>query len=249
MQTITAGMIALSLSATTILSAQSTATDNVESTPTVNTGKGFYAGIGMGSSFYNVALSQGTYYIKDDSEESVQYTISGDNLEELDDIDLGYVVYAGYLFNKIIGVEGSFTDYGSFTGTIEEETATGRTKKKTFSKKPKAMAVYANAGYTFFNGQLRPFGNLGLGYMKTYQSQTYADFQFQEDFLTLHYGLGVDYYPTALKGFGVRASYVGDSFADYNVDSYEGIRGNTTVKSTTLWQTYSLIYVSAQYKF
>ena len=240
MKKITTTLLALSLTTSALLAAE---------TAEVNTGKGFYAGIGMGSSFYNVALTEGTYYIKDDGENNTEYTITGNDLEALDDIDLGYVVYAGYLFNKIIGVEGSFTDYGSFSGDIVEETSTGVTKKKTFTKKPKSMAIYANAGYTFLNGQLRPFGNLGLGYMKTYQSQTYTDFQFQDDFLTLHYGLGVDYYPTALKGFGVRASYVGDSYADYNVDSYEGIRGNTTVKTTTLWQSYSLFYVSAQYKF
>ena len=241
MKKITTTLLALTLGVSTLLAAE---------TSEVNTGKGFYMGAGMGASFYNVALTEGSYYLQDDT---TDYTIEGNNLEKLDDSDLGYVLYAGYLFNKIIGVEGAFTDYGSFSGTADVDDGSSvinpNTKTETFTKDPMSMAVYANAGYTFFNGQLRPFGLLGLGYMKTNQSQTYKDFQFQDDFMTLHYGFGVDYYPTVLKGFGVRASYVLDSYADYDVDSREDVKGNTAVKTTTLWQNYSLFYVSAQYKF
>ena len=238
MKKITTTLFALTLSASTLLAAE---------VPEVNTGKGFYMGAGFGTSLYNVALSDTTYIIRDDSD--VDYAVNGDDLSELDDIDFGYVLYAGYLFNKIIGVEASFTDYGAFSGTLKETDDSGNTKESKFTKKPKSMAVYANAGYTFLNGQLRPFGNLGLGYMKTYQSKTYSNLQFQEDFMTLHYGVGVDYYPTAFKGFGFRASYVGDSFADYDVDAVDGPSGTTKVDTTTLWQNYALFFVSAQYKF
>ena len=238
MKKIITGLLALSLSASVLLSDESAKQ---------TTGKGFYMGAGLGASVYNVALTDSTYLIQD--ENNVGYNVEGNNLEELDDIDLGYVLYAGYLINKIIGVEGSFTNYGAFSGTIKETNKLGNTKEYKFTKKPKSMAVYANAGYTFLNGQLRPFGNLGLGYMKTYQSKTYSNLQFQEDFMTLHYGVGVDYYPTALKGFGVRASYVGDSYADYEVDAVEGPNSTTKIDSTTLWQSYSLFFVSAQYKF
>jgi len=238
MKKMTTTLLALTLSASTLLASE---------TPTVNTGKGFYMGAGLGASVYSVALSDTTYLIKD--ENNVEYTVNGNNLDELDDTDLGYVLYAGYLINKIIGVEGSFTNYGAFSGTLKETNNVGTTKEYKFTKKPKSMAVYANAGYTFLNGQLRPFGNLGLGYMHTYQSKTYSNLQFKEDFVTMHYGVGVDYYPTALKGFGVRASYVGDSYADYEVDAVEGPNGTTKVDGTTLWQNYALFFVSAQYKF
>ena len=240
MKKITTALLALSLTTTALLAAE---------TAEGNTGKGFYMGAGLGGSFYNVSLTEGAYYIQDDT---TDYTIQGNNLEKLDDSDLGYVLYAGYLFNKIIGVEGAFTDYGSFSGTADVDDGTSildpKTKTETFTKNPKSMSVYANAGYTFLNGQLRPFGLLGLGYMKTDQSDTYKQFEFQDDFMTMHYGVGVDYYPTALNGFGVRASFVGDSYADYSVESREGAKG-TALKTTTLWQYYSLLYVSAQYKF
>ena len=238
MKKTTTTLLALTLSASTLLAAEA---------QEVNTGKGFYMGAGLGASIYNVSLSDSTYLIKD--ENNVEYTVDGNNLEELDDTDLGYVLYAGYLINKIIGVEGSLTNYGAFSGTIKETNKKGDTIKHKFTKKPKSMAVYANAGYTFLNGQLRPFGNLGLGYLKTYQSKTYSNLQFQGDFATLHYGVGVDYYPTVLKGFGVRASYVGDSYADSQIDTIDGPDSTTKVDSTTLWQSYSLFFVSAQYKF
>jgi len=212
-----------------------------------NNGKGFYIGGGVGGSFYGVGLTDGAYYLKDDTD-TVEYTINGDDLDGLSDTDLGYNLYVGYLFNKIIGVESSYTDYGYFSGNVNKEDIGGNVTNEKFTKKPRALSVYANAGYTFLNGQLRPFGLLGLGYMKTDQSDTYKQFEFQDDFMTMHYGVGVDYYPTALNGFGVRASFVGDSYADYSVESREGAKG-TALKTTTLWQYYSLLYVSAQYKF
>ena len=202
-----------------------------------NTVKGFYIGAGVGASSYNVSLTKSEYYLYD---EDGTYTIQGDDLEKLDDTDVGYLLYAGYQFNKIIGVEGSFTDYGTVASVIDN---------KEFSKKPQSYAVSANAGYNFFNGQLRPFGLLGLGYLATNQNSAYDEMNGWDDGLaTVHFGFGVEYYPTVLQGFGVRASYTADSCVS-EVDTREGPSTTDKVEQTLLWQTYSILYVGAQYKF
>ena len=203
----------------------------------VNTGKGFYIGAGVGTSFYNVSLTQSEYSLYD---EDGTYTIKGDDLDQLDDSDVGYLFYGGYQFNKIIGVEGSFTDYGTVTGTISN---------KVFSKKPQSYAVSANAGYNFLNGQLRPFGLLGLGYLATNQNSAYDEMNGWDDGLaTVHFGFGVEDYPMVLQGFGVRGSYTADSCVS-EVDTREGPSTTDKVVQTLLWQTYSVLYIGAQYKF
>ena len=159
-------LISLSLLASTVvLGADETVSSEVvasKDVKKVNTGEGFYIGAGIGASFYNITSADGDYYIPDDGDGT--HTIVIDQFEDLDDNDLGYLFYAGYQFNKIIGVEASYTDYGAFSGSI------ANTNLGTFKKDPYAIAVAANAGYTFFNGQLRPFGLLGLGYLNSKQS-------------------------------------------------------------------------------
>jgi hypothetical protein len=144
---------------------------------------------------------------------------------------MGYLFYAGYQFNKIIGVELSYIDYGRF-------------EYKRYYQEPKAVAVYANAGYTFLNGQLRPFGNLGLGYLKQNQSDRYYDFK--DKFVTMHIGLGGEYYPKALQGVGFRAA----AEADVYVDRVSVVDDDNNERSTQpLWEEYVLFYAGIQYKF
>ncbi len=196
------------------------------------TGEGVYAGLGIGSSLYNVAVANTKYNF-----DTSTGTVSGSDIEQLDDSDIGYLLYGGYQFNRIIAIEGSYTDYGSFSSTING---------KDYSKKPRSFAVYANAGYTFLNGQLRPFGLLGLGYLLTNQSATYEQLNgFDDSAFTVHAGLGVDYYPTQFKGFGFRAAFTNDTNYDNSVKTYN----NTVETSTSMWQYYSLFYIGAQYKF
>jgi len=231
--------IALSVATISALAVASedaaTSTSSVQ-TAEENTGKGFYVGVGLGGSFYNTSLTKSSYYLYDPDG---TYTINGSDLEQLDGSDTGYLLYGGYQFNKIIGVEGSYTDYGTFSsniGTFE------------FTQKPQSYAVSANAGYNFFNGQLRPFGLLGIGYLVTNQSDAYTQMKaWDDDFATLHMGIGIEYYPTVLKGFGVRASYTADSYVS-DVDTRE-ISTADKVSQTTLWQHYSIAYVGIQYKF
>jgi len=196
------------------------------------TGEGVYVGLGIGSSLYNVNVANATYNYSTGTS-----TVNGSQINELDDSDVGYLLYGGYQFNKIIAVEGSYTDYGSFSSTVNG---------KDYSMKPRSFAVYANAGYTFLNGQLRPFGLLGLGYLLTNQSATYDQLNgFDDSIVTLHTGLGIDYYPTKFEGFGFRAAYTNDTYYDNSVKTYN----NTVETSTSMWQYYSLFYIGVQYKF
>ena len=204
-----------------------------------NNGEGFYLGAGFGASFYNLTLTKSDYYVVDG--EDPTYHFSADDMDGLDDTAEGYLFYAGYQFNKIIAVEASYTDYGTFESTINN---------RTYTKKPTSMALYANAGYTFLNGQLRPFGLLGLGYVQTNQSSAYDRFElFSDDtFVTMHIGTGLDYYPTVMKGFGFRVSVVADSYYEGKTVAYE-VTTNDKITDLAMWQTNALLYIGAQYKF
>ncbi|WP_345974629.1 outer membrane beta-barrel protein [Sulfurimonas sp. HSL3-7] len=192
---------------------------------TPNDGSGFYIGAGFGISGYYATFFDNSYNMDDPDN---TYVVSA---SKLNDNDAGYLLYAGYQINKIIGVEFSYTDYGRF-------------EYKKYHQEPKAVAVYANAGYTFLNGQLRPFGNLGLGYLKQNQSDRYYDLK--DKFATVHFGIGGEYYPTVLKGLGFRAAMEGDVY----VDRVTAVDEDTNKRSTeSLWQEYYLFYAGVQYKF
>ena len=195
----------------------------------VNTGKGFYVGVGVGSSRYTVTRS-GSSCIQRNSN-----LICTLNESELEGRDSGSLLYAGYQFNKIIAVEAAYTKYGDFSKVING---------MEYSQAPASFAVYANAGYTFFNGQLRPFGIGGLGYLNRNQSRDYDRLGFNEDSVTLHLGFGVDYYPAALRGFGFRLSFSDDLYveSDYHYT-------DTTTDTDSLLQNYSVLYAGVQYKF
>jgi hypothetical protein len=192
---------------------------------TPNDGSGFYMGAALGASGYYATFFDSSYNMDDPDD---TYVVSASSLN---DTDVGYLLYAGYQINKIIGVEFSYTDYGRF-------------EYKKYYQEPKAVAMYANAGYTFLNGQLRPFGNLGLGYLNKNQSDRYYDLE--EKFVTMHFGIGGDYYPTVLKGLGFRAAMETDVF----VDKVTAVDEDTDKRSTeSLWQEYVLFYAGVQYKF
>jgi len=200
-----------------------------EEAVSVNTGKGLYIGAGAGSSRYTVTRS-GSSCIQRNSN-----LICTHNESDFEDRDSGNLLYAGYQFNKIIAVEAAYTEYGDFSKVINGIE---------YSQAPASFAVYANAGYTFFNGQLRPFGIGGLGYLNRKQSRDYDRLGFNEDFVTLHLGFGVDYYPVALRGFGFRLSFSSDLYAqsDYHYT-------DTTTDTDSLLQNYSVLYAGVQYRF
>ncbi len=186
-------------------------------------GSGVYFGAAAGWSGFNAEFIDSDYYIDDDVTSGSRKTNSYDTNNE------GYKIYGGYQFNSIIGVEGSFTHYGAQSS-------------KYYSQKPESFAVSANAGYNFLNGQLRPFGLLGIGYLNTNQSRDVLD----DDLFVGHFGLGIEYYPTVLRGFGLRAAFEGD----VSITSQTAVDETGNYYSTeTFWQSYSMFYFGAQYKF
>ena len=208
-------------------------------TDTVSTekakGEGFYVGLGGGMSLNMVMLAKGDYV----SDGTSNYDVG-----QLSDISAGYIVYSGYQINKIIAVEASFTGYGDFSDTLKSENGI---VEKTFTSNPMSGAVYANAGYTFSSGW-RPFGQLGLGYM---QSNSSADLKsldnFSDDFMTMHYGLGVEYAPASFNGLGLRLAFSGDTSMDANAIATDD--SGKVDESAFLMRLYEVFYVGAQYKF
>ena len=210
-----------------LLSANVMAEENVSATAKAD---GFYLGAGGGTTFGLSFLSIGNY----------QDNTSTYDTGYLGDSSFGYIFYGGYQFNKIIAVEAAYTDYGSFSDSLRD-TVTNR--DMTVSTDPTSMSVYANAGYTFGNG-LRPFIQLGLGYVQI-NGSTIADNIGLDDSLAMRFGLGLEYAPVSLAGFGFRVSYVEDVAMDMSYSSDNN--GNDT--STLLMNINGMLYVGAQYKF
>ena len=197
--------------------------------PVASKADGAYIGLGGGLSYDIGFLSVGTY-----QDSSTVYT-SG----SLRDSSAGFIAYGGYQFNKIIAVEAAYTYYGSFSDTLDRKGG----GVDTISSDPSTVSVYANAGYTFGNG-LRPFLQLGLGYMMINGSTT-ADNIGLDDGVAMRFGLGLEYAPPKLAGFGFRVSYVEDVAMDFNYKSYD----NGTDRSTLMMNINGMLYVGAQYKF
>lgn len=191
---------------------------------------GFYVGLGGGVTYGLSLLGKG--YYQDDTT-----TYKSD---ELSDSSAGYIVYGGYQFNKIIAVEAAYTDYGSFSDTLQKVNSPGTV---TFSSDPKSVSVYANAGYTFSNG-LRPFGQLGLGYLMINGSNS-IDAIGIDDGVSMRFGLGLEYAPATLSGFGFRVAYIDELAMDFSYTADDN--GQDT--STLLMNINGMLYVGAQYKF
>ena len=184
-------------------------------------GSGTYFGVAGGHTNYNAAFFASHYYIEDDT----GFTL----IKSFNENATGFKAYGGYQFNKIVAVEAAYTEYGEF-------------KAKNYSQDPNSFSVYANLGYNFLNGQLRPFGMVGLGYLKSFQSHELLD----QDFVTFHGGVGIEYSPTLFKGFGFRASIDWD----LNTKFQNGVDDtNNQVDSILFYQRYSLWSLAAQYKF
>ena len=184
---------------------------------------GGYVGIGFGTTAYN------------DSD----YLNEALKLDNLDNGDSGYKVYGGYQFNNVVGIEAAYTDYGKFTANND------------FAMASTAFSVAANLGYSFLDGQLRPFGTVGLSYISSdysnYPKKVY-DGSYELDITppannhgAFHYGLGIQYEPDALIGFGFRLAYEADIYA-ISVQK-------TGSDDKTYSQGLGIVYLGVQYKF
>ncbi|MEA2099510.1 MAG: outer membrane beta-barrel protein [Campylobacterota bacterium] len=104
-------------------------------------GSGTYFGFGVGDSRYTAGFhSEGCYIDENDGFTIKKYDVS----------DKAYKFYGGYQFNKIVALEASFTNYGTFVASQK------------YTQKPKSVALYANVGYSFFNP------NYAIGIYKIY---------------------------------------------------------------------------------
>ena len=176
-------------------------------------GSGAYIGIGLGSTAY---VDSG--FVKE------QQTAE----DEMGSVDSGFKIYGGYQFTPIIGVEASYIDYGKF--------AAGD-----YTHASKSVNVAANLGYSFLEGQLRPFGLLGFSYLRNTFPHDNTPL-IEENHFAMHLGLGLDYTPRGLGGLGFRMAYEGDSFS-YDVDS------NITTDEDTYRQAFGILYLGVHYKF
>ncbi len=188
------------------------ANDNMDiSQPKIS---GFYAGVGFGSFGYSEEDSWGY------SNNPISAEADGNSTK----------VYLGYQFNKIVGIEGTYTDYG-----------TAKAKVGNYSMKPSSISLAANLGYTFKNG-IRPFGLVGMSSLDLNQSEELLT---DDSGAAFKFGFGVEYTPKALGGVQFRAAYEMDMYAVEYLD-YQSGTGLTT--ETNLYALDSL-YVGASYKF
>ncbi len=180
---------------------------------------------GPNSSGAYVGLGFGNTVNDDDNFVSQQITTSS-----FDDADSGLTLYGGYQFNDIVAVELSFSDYGKF------EAQDG------FAEEPTSVSVSANVGYSFLDGQLRPFGVMGFGFVNmNYSNLPSYVISLDDKGASLHYGVGVQYEPDVLAGLGFRLAYEADSFGIQVSDFF----GN----ETTYTQTLGMLYAGVQFKF
>ena len=172
-----------------------------------------YVGLGFGGSGYT-----DSDLIKDASKETAK----------LDTSDVGFLAYGGYQFNKIVGVEGAYNNYGSFSVGDNDKI------------KVSSVSVAANLGYDFLDDQLRPFGLVGLSYVMSDYPDEGKNFDVTP--VGIHFGLGLDYTPTMLKGVGFRVAYTLDSYnltADISKDKLD----------ESYVQSAGLFYLGVNYNF
>ncbi|CAK2722484.1 Outer membrane protein beta-barrel domain-containing protein [Vibrio crassostreae] len=110
---------------------------------------------------------------------SVYQDSDTDGHGSLDSDGMGYNLYGGYQFNRIVGVELGYTDYANYKNSVEKLS-------------PTSISVSANLGYTFDN-TIRPFVLAGLSSvdLNANKSAGYAD----DSGTGFHFGVGVEYTP------------------------------------------------------
>jgi len=177
-------------------------------------GSGLYVGVGIGS----------TAYI---DSSFAQEQLNKNVTQEMVESALGAKLYGGYQINNIVGIEASYIYYGDFTANED------------YTYSAQGISVAANLGYTFFTGQLRPYALLGFGYI--FSDFSHENVSVDDQKLTLHIGLGLDYAPKAFGGVGFRGAYESNNFS-YLVD-----KGTSEEKKYA--QGLGILYLGCYYKF
>ena len=181
---------------------------------------GIYLGVGYGTtSFYDSDMVQ-----------DIAPSAS------LDKSDAGVKFYAGWMINNIVGVELGYANYGSFS--LDDT-----------SIDVSSYSVAANLGYTFLNGQLRPFGLAGLGYIANDYPEGNAQNNVDPTNVAFHLGVGVSYVPTVLKGVGFRLAYETEIFSADSISTTYNSFGDETIVTDTYTQSVGTLYVAVEYNF
>ncbi|MEZ9438547.1 porin family protein [Vibrio atlanticus] len=110
---------------------------------------------------------------------SVYQDSDTDGHGNLDSDGMGYNLYGGYQFNRIVGVELGYNDYADYKNGAEKLS-------------PTSISASANIGYTFDN-TIRPFVLAGLSSVDLHANQAanYGD----DSGTGFHFGVGVEYTP------------------------------------------------------
>ena len=204
--------VLLSLSALVLLSTASFAEEAKNS--------GLYAGLGYGITSLD---------------------LEANGIKDFDGGSNGLKIYGGYQFNKVVGIELAYNDFGKFDGKYGTN----------YSESPTNISLSANLGYAFLDGQLRPFTTLGLGQMNLtrngYENRRSETYSLDKTLISFNAGLGLTYKPTTLEGIGFRfaVEYFGtpdEDHAAYNID------GSVIYDDT--WKTsVTNTYLGVEYQF
>lgn len=151
-----------------------------------------------------------------------------------DDSEFGYVTYGGWMFNRIVGVEMQYTDYGESSKTYA---GVGNAYASMST-----LTLGANLGYTFDNG-LRPFATpaIGVSWLElnadvTIDSTTYT-FNSDDTSLVFQLTTGLDYTPAAMEQLTLRTAYV-VSAAEYKDSS-----------AYDIFHVGSMLFIGGSYNF
>ncbi|MEZ9535714.1 porin family protein [Vibrio splendidus] len=157
---------------------------------------------------------------------SVYQDSDTDGHGNLDSDGMGYNLYGGYQFNRIVGVELGYTDYADYKQ--------GATKLS-----PTSVSVSANLGYTFDN-TIRPFVLAGLSSvdLNANKAALYDD----DSGTGFHFGVGVEYTP--IEHLTLRLISQADAVS---VDNYS--YGNGSLKNDDHTLAFSSISFGGSYNF
>ena len=158
---------------------------------------------------------------------SVYQDSDTDGAPSLDSSGMGYNLYGGYQFNRIVGVELGYTDYANY-------------KNSTDKLSPTSISVSANLGYTFDN-TIRPFVLAGLS---SVDLNTNSGAGYDDDSGTgFHFGVGVEYTPVEHLTLRLISQADAVSVDDYSIGS------NGSFKSDDHTLAFNSISFGGSYNF
>lgn len=160
---------------------------------------GFYIGAGFGSVGFD----------DDEFSDDLGFAVGRPGAIDNSSDDTSLKIIAGYQFNNIVAIEASYTDYGDTDFDVFDRTF--------MTLEIQSFSVSANLGYSFDNG-LRPFAIIGLSSVKVNFDSTNNLINDSDTGAGVHYGVGVDYSPSFMRGLALRLAYEGDLYVDESFD-------------------------------